>query len=120
MLEGILSPEAAELYERLVDGEQLSVKRRSALDPYHRGLWRTTAGTFLLTLCIYAATWFPVFLGQDLAAMAVAFWHAPADHLGVAVYGGIVAIAPDWANGSEMPCATVLNMAGRNSTRGLK
>jgi hypothetical protein len=74
----------------------LWIRRRGEQPPYQRGLWRATAGSFLLALSIYAATWFPFFLGQSLAAMVAAFWRTPADHLGVAVFAGIVTVALAW------------------------
>src|ERR1700676_2068413 len=61
-------------------------RSRAQLSPYQRGLRRGSEGAFLSTACIYAASWFPVFLGEGLADLAGDFWRAPADHPGVGVF----------------------------------
>jgi hypothetical protein len=52
------------------------VAARSA-PAYQRGSRRLTEGAFVLTASIYAATWFPVFLGQSLGDLAQRFWWTP-------------------------------------------
>jgi hypothetical protein len=71
-------------------------RRRAQLPPYIRGLRRATEGAFLLAASIYAAMWFPVFLGQTVFDLAQALWRAPMDHAGVAVFFGIAALSVLW------------------------
>jgi hypothetical protein len=61
-------------------------RSRSALTPYQRGLRRGTEGTWLLAASVYAASWFPVFLGQSLGDLAQGLARAPADYPGAAVF----------------------------------
>ena len=61
-------------------------RSRSALTPYQRGLRRGTEGIWLLAASVYAAIWFPVFLGQSLGDLAQGLARAPADHPGAAVF----------------------------------
>jgi hypothetical protein len=67
-------------------------RSRSQLSPYQRGLRRATEGAFLLASSVYAATWFPVFLGQSLGDLAHGSADAPADHPGVAVLFAVAAL----------------------------
>jgi len=69
---------------------------RAQLTPYQRGLRRASEGAFLAAACIYAATWFPVFLGRGLDNLAGNFWRAPADHPGVAVFLAVVGLGVIW------------------------
>jgi hypothetical protein len=71
-------------------------RRRAQLTAYRRGLRRGTEGTFLLAACIYAATWFPLFLGRSLGDLAQALWRAPGDHPGIAVFFAIASLGLLW------------------------
>lgn len=68
----------------------------SQLNPYQRGLRRATEGAFLLAACVYAATWFPLFLGQSLGDLAQGLVNAPTDHPGIAAFFTIVGIGLLW------------------------
>jgi hypothetical protein len=61
-------------------------RARAQQSPYQRGLRRATEGTWLLAASVYAATWFPVFLGQSLGDLAQGLARAPADYPGAAVF----------------------------------
>jgi hypothetical protein len=70
------------------------LRRRRALPPYVRGLRRAQFGAFLLALSVYAATWFPQFLGQSLGALVNAFLRTPRDPPpAFVVFAAVVALA---------------------------
>jgi len=70
------------------------LRRRRALPPYQRGLRRATGGAFLLALCVYAAAWFPQFLGQTLGNLVSAFLRTPREPpAALVVFAAFVALA---------------------------
>lgn len=62
------------------------LRSRGQQTPYQRGLRRATEGMFILTASIYAASWFPVFLGQSLGDLAQGLARTPTDYPGAAVF----------------------------------
>jgi hypothetical protein len=86
---------------RLVSFGVGSVVRRLAslrhLDPYRRGLSRSTLGSFLLALSIYAGTQFPVLFGQKLETLFWAFWRSPTDPPPpLLIYSSVIALSVIW------------------------
>ncbi len=74
----------------------LWLKRRRGPTPYVRARARAVEGAFLLTACIYAATWFPLLLGRGLPDLAQDLWRSPSDYPGVGVWFGVVALSVMW------------------------
>ena len=94
---------------QMVDGILLAVIRapfrwiahrwrtRSQQSPYQRGLRRASEGAFIATACIYASSWFPVFLhGQSVFDLIAVFTRSPSDFPGIAVWLIAVVIGLLW------------------------
>ena len=72
------------------------IKSRSQLSPYQRSLRRASEGAFLFVASVYAASWFPVFLGRSLGEMTQRLVLAPTDYPGVIVFFAVAALSFIW------------------------
>lgn len=72
------------------------IRSRSQLTPYRLGLRRASEGAFVATACIYAATWFPVFLGGDVFDLAHGLTSAPTDYPGAAAFFAALLLGLIW------------------------